>query len=365
MYLSNERLQELKSKSNMTKEIGITSKNNTRFLVTRSKGSDIIIDQEKQFYYDVKNNKCGDIMDFLMKEKNYSFQKAIKRVAGFDIQLEKGNRKDRRLMYHVNALAAAYYHKKLWQSPEALTYMRERKILYRTAKEFQIGFCDGKGLLIYMKKLGISKELLMTCGLLNDKGRERFFNRLIFPILDYNGNVTGFGGRAIKKNKIKYLNSSDSPVFDKSISLYGINIAKKSNKSDLIITEGFMDTISLHQAGFRNAVASMGTALTKEQVGIISLLYKRVYLSQDSDEAGIMAKTKSAKLLMQHGIDVRIVGTKPYKDPDELIKACGREEYQKRLQIAKPFKTFILENPIGNTSVEKHEFMAKMLVEQF
>ena len=189
--------------------------------------------------------------------------------------------------------------------------------------------------------------MIRQAGLVNTDERQgvydKFWNRVIFPIMDVNSRVIGFGGRVMGDAKPKYLNSPETPVFDKSRNLYGLNRARTSRKPYFLLCEGYMDVISLHQAGFTNAVASLGTALTPGHASLIKRYVQEVYLTYDSDDAGTRAALRAVPILREAGISAKVVRMAPYKDPDEFIKNLGAEEYEKRIQNARNGFMFGLE----------------------
>lgn len=160
---------------------------------------------------------------------------------------------------------------------------------------------------------------------------DKFWNRVIFPIMDVNNRVIGFGGRVMGDGKPKYLNSPETKIFDKSRNLYGLNVARTTRKNHLILCEGYMDVISMHQAGFTNAVASLGTALTSGHASLLKRYTQEVFLLYDSDEAGIRASLRAIPILREAGVNAKVVSLKPYKDPDEFIKNMGPEALEERL----------------------------------
>ncbi len=188
----------------------------------------------------------------------------------------------------------------------------------------------------YLKGKNYSDELLRQSGLFNvdeKKGMyDKFWNRVIFPIMDVTNRVIGFGGRVMGDGKPKYLNSPETKIFDKSRNLYGLNFARTSRKKNLIICEGYMDVISMHQAGFNNAVASLGTALTSQQCSLLKRYTDEVLIIYDSDEAGVKAALRAIPMLKEAGLATKVINLQPYKDPDEFIKNMGREAFEERLE---------------------------------
>ncbi len=199
----------------------------------------------------------------------------------------------------------------------------------------------------YLKHEGYSDALLKESGLFSMDERsgvyDKFWNRVMFPIMDANHRVIGFGGRVMGDAKPKYLNSPETKIFDKSRNLYGLNFARSSRKGNLIICEGYMDVIALHQAGFRQAVASLGTALTTQQAILMKRYADEVLVTYDSDEAGTKAALRAIPILKEAGLTMRVINMKPYKDPDEFIKNMGREAFQQRIDEAQSSFLFEVE----------------------
>ncbi|MEF9945838.1 MAG: toprim domain-containing protein, partial [Lachnospiraceae bacterium] len=190
----------------------------------------------------------------------------------------------------------------------------------------------------YLKTKGYQDDILAKAGLINMDEKhgayDKFWNRVMFPIMDVNNRVIGFGGRVMGEGKPKYLNSPETPIFDKSRNLYGLNKARTSRKPYLLLCEGYMDVIALHQAGFQNAVASLGTSLTTGHASLIKRYVQEVYLTYDSDEAGTKAAIRAVPILKEAGISAKVIRMTPYKDPDEFIKNLGAEAFEERIQKA-------------------------------
>ena len=218
--------------------------------------------------------------------------------------------------------------------------MPGRGLSEETMRKFGLGYSDkfSDGLYRYLKSKGYQDERLRESGLFNVDERhgmyDKFWNRVIFPIMDVNNRVIGFGGRVMGDGKPKYLNSPETKIFDKSRNLYGLNIARTTRKKYLILCEGYMDVISMHQAGFTNAVASLGTALTSGHASLLKRYTQEVLLLYDSDEAGVRAALRGIPILREAGVNSRVVNLHPYKDPDEFIKNMGPEAFEERLNQA-------------------------------
>ena len=228
-----------------------------------------------------------------------------------------------------------------------------RGLTEETINKFALGFSDvyRDDLYKYLKSKGYKDEELKNSGLVKFDEKygasDQFWNRVMYPIVDTNNRVIGFGGRVMGDGKPKYINTQETLVFDKSRNLYGLNLAKKSRRSGIIFCEGYMDVISMHQAGFDNAVASLGTALTPGQVNLIKRYTDHVYLAYDSDEAGTKAALRALGIMREFEMPARVISLKPYKDPDELIQAEGTESFERRIEQAQSgtmFEIGILEH---------------------
>ena len=306
----------------------------------------------RQMYHCFGCGASGDVFNFLMEYDRQTFSEAVEtlaRRAGMDIpaesadpsgRAEKGLR-DRLLEAHKEA--AKYYFYVLYtpQGRQGLNYLKGRGLSDEIIKSFGLGYAGktGTALYGYLKKQGFSDAELKESGLFvyddkNGSARDKFWNRVMFPIMDQNRRVIGFGGRVMGDAKPKYLNSPETKIFEKSRNLYGLYAAKSSRKDHMIICEGYMDVISLHSAGFTNAVASLGTALTSQQAALIHRYVKNAILMYDSDEAGIQAARRAIPLLREAGINPKVCDLQPYKDPDEFIKGLGEAELEKRIEKA-------------------------------
>jgi DNA primase len=307
----------------------------------------------RQMYHCFGCGESGDVFTFLMKYENLDFNEALSRLAeraGIPMpeyntseRKKKENRQRDRLL-GIQKEAAKYFFCKLY-SPSgktALQYLKNRGLTEETIKSFGLGYAGkgANGLYEYLKKKDYSDAELKESGLFlwdekHSQLSEKFWNRVMFPIMDMNRKVIGFGGRVMGDAKPKYLNSPETIIFDKSKNLYGLYAARSSRQKNIIICEGYMDVISLHQAGFTNAVASLGTALTDRQALLLRNCKKDICLLYDSDEAGVKAALRAVRLLKKAGISTTVADLKPYKDPDEIIKGAGSEELNARIEKAK------------------------------
>ena len=305
----------------------------------------------KQMYYCFGCGAGGNVLTFIMEYENYSFPEALKLLAdraGVKLPEQEYSKEERRqqdlrtAILEVNKTAAKYYYYQLRTEAgkPGMDYLKNRQLSEETMQRFGLGYAGkySDGLYRYLKQKGVSDELLRQSGLMNvDEKRgmyDKFWNRVIFPIMDVNNRVIGFGGRVMGDGKPKYLNSPETKVFDKSRNLYGLNVARTSRKKYIIVCEGYMDVISMHQAGFTNSVASLGTALTSQHASLLKRYTQEVILSYDSDEAGIKAALRAIPLLKEAGLTARVLRMAPYKDPDEFIKTLGTEAFQERINQA-------------------------------
>ena len=306
------------------------------------------VSRQKQMYYCFGCGAGGNVFTFLMEYENYSFVEALKYLAdraGVELpeqeySKEAKERADTKaVLLEINKLAAQYYYVQLKkeQGVHALSYLKDRKLSDDTIRAFGLGYSNkySDDLYQYLKSKGYQTEMLLKAGLVSLDERQgvydKFWNRVMFPIMDVNSRVIGFGGRVMGDGKPKYLNSPETLIFDKSRNLYGLNRARSSKKPYFLLCEGYMDVISLHQAGFTNAVASLGTALTPGHAALIKRYVQEVYLTYDSDEAGTKAALRAVPILKDVGITAKIIRMEPYKDPDEFIKAYGREAFARLL----------------------------------
>ena len=303
------------------------------------------VSPDKQIYYCFGCHKGGGAINFLMEAENLSFVDAVRnlaRRAGMQVpesDFDKGRKEKRERLLEMNKEAARYFHSQLYtpQGAQALDYLRRRGLTKNTLTNFGLGFAPDSwdGLLNVLAEKGYDKKLVLEGGLAvsNDRGRiyDRFRNRVMFPIIDVRGSVIGFGGRVMDDSKPKYLNSPEGPVYNKSRNLFALNIAKKTKEGRIILTEGYMDTIALHQAGFDCAVASLGTALTADHAQLLSRYTKEAIIAYDGDGAGVAAAQRAIPLLEKAGLKVKVLQMRGAKDPDEFIKTYGRDAFAKLL----------------------------------
>lgn len=307
------------------------------------------VSPDMQLYYCFGCGSGGNVFTFVMEYESYSFQEAIEYLAdraGIELPKdaagsERAQDSRRKQMLEANKLAARYYYYQLKakQGKKAYDYLRNRGLSEETILKFGLGYSNisSDDLYRYLKQKGFDDKLLADCGLVKVDARgvyDRFWNRVMFPIMDVNNRVIGFGGRVMGDGLPKYLNSPETSLFDKSRNLYGLHAAKRSRKDWFLLCEGYMDVIALHQAGFTNAVASLGTAFTLQHAILMKRYVKQVILTYDSDNAGIHAALRAIPILKEAGISARVLNMQPYKDPDEFIKAEGSQAYEERIRQA-------------------------------
>ena len=307
------------------------------------------VSRDKQFYHCFGCGVGGDVITFMMKIENLDFPDAVVQLAeraGLPLPAvdESANlakrRRDR--VYAVNKEAAKYFHSCLGteRGKDALSYLKNRGLSNSTITRFGLGFAPDSwdGLLKEMTAKGFTKNELIDAGLAipgkNGSVYDRFRNRVMFPIIDVKGQVLGFGGRVMDNSEPKYLNSPETIVFNKRKNLFALNLAKKTTAPALILAEGYMDVIALHQAGFDCAVASLGTALTEEQVKLISRYKKEVVIAYDSDGAGVKATNRALELIKPSDLSVKVLKMNDAKDPDEFIKKFGRDRFVRLIEQA-------------------------------
>lgn len=313
----------------------------------------------------------GDAITFVMKSENLDYMPAVEflaKRAGITIEASASEEKgiSRQRIYDMNLAAAKYFRNCLFDPKlgrVGMDYLAgKRGLSPAVIKHFGLGFApDGFGALTdHMHKLGFTDEELIVgflCGKSQKTGNvyDYFRNRVIFPIINTSGDVIGFGGRVMDDSKPKYLNSSDTPGFNKSKNLFALNYAKNHCAERMILCEGYMDVIALHAAGFENAVATLGTALTMDQARIMAKRTKQVIISYDSDEAGQNATRRALKMLSEVGLDVKILRMEGAKDPDEYIKKFGADSFSRLLESSRTGFEFKLESVIRKYNLELAE----------
>lgn len=394
MYYPDEVIEEVRSSNNIVDIIGgyvrLQKKGSSYFGLCpfhNEKSPSFSVSPNKQMYYCFGCGAGGNVFTFIMEYENQTFPEAVKILAdraGITLpeaeltEEQKRERNKRQLLLEINKTAANYFYYQLNgdQGQQAREYLENRRMSKETQIHFGLGYASkySNDLYLYLKKKGYQDQILKETGLLTyDEKRgahDKFWNRVMFPIMDVNNRVIGFGGRVMGDGTPKYLNSPETMLFDKSRNLYGLNYARTSRKPYMIICEGYMDVIAMHQAGFTNAVASLGTAFTTQHSVLLKRYTQEVRLAYDSDGAGQKAALRAIPILKSAGINVRVIHMDPYKDPDEFIKNLGTEAFQERIDAAESsfmFEISVLEknykqsDPEGRASFMKA--MARRLLE--
>ena len=385
-WYSEEQIEEVRSRSDIVSVIG-------RYVRLKRAGSGYTglcpfhnektpsfhVNPARQMYKCFGCGVGGNVLTFVMEYENLTFPEAMEMLAqenGIELPKQeltaqqKQQESLRQTLLEINKKAARYYFA-LLKSPRGkpgYDYLTGRGLSDETILHFGLGYAGQGGgeLYQYMKKEGYSDSVLKETGLfkMDERGAyDKFWNRVMFPIRDANNRVIGFGGRVMGDAKPKYLNSPETKIFDKSRNLFGLNYAKRGKRSNMILCEGYMDVIALHQAGFTNAVASLGTAFTEQQANLIRRYTDEVLLTYDSDGAGIKAAMRAIPMLRRAGITGKVIHMEPYKDPDEFIKNLGAEEFEKRMEEAQNSFFFEIEVIKKNYSMSDPEQKTKFIHE--
>ncbi len=358
MYYPDELIEEIRIKNDIVNVISgyvrLQKKGSNYFGLCpfhNEKSPSFSVSPGKQMYYCFGCGAGGNVITFLMEYENATFQEAVKILAdraGINLPEmeynEEARKKESRRsrLLEINKEAARYYYYML-RNPRGkigFQYLAGRQLSDETMKKFGLGYADGAAsdLTAYLRSKGYGDDLLQESGLITfDEKRgvhDKFWNRVMFPIQDGNHRVIGFGGRVMGDGKPKYLNSPETMIFDKSRNLYGLNFARTSRKGNIILCEGYMDVIAMHQAGFTQAAASLGTAFTTGQASLLKRYTEEVLLAYDSDGAGTNAAMRAIGILRESGIRGKVIDMRPYKDPDEFMKNLGPEAFQERIDQA-------------------------------
>ena len=377
MYYAEDVIEEVRSRNDIvgviSEYVKLQRKGSSYFGLCpfhNEKSPSFSVSPDKQMYYCFGCGAGGNVFTFIQEYENYSFPEAMKFLAeraGITLPEKEYSQEERRAqdlrtrILNVNKMAAKYYYYQLRteNGRQAMEYLKNRCLSDETIRSFGLGYSNkySNDLYLYLKKQGVSDELLRESGLMNVDERkgmyDKFWNRVIFPIMDVNNRVIGFGGRVMGDGKPKYLNSPETAVFDKSRNLYGLNVARTARKKSMLVCEGYMDVISMHQAGFKNSVASLGTALTTQHASLLKRYTDEVILTYDSDGAGIKAALRAIPMLKAAGISTRVLHMNPYKDPDEFIKTLGPEVFQERMDQAE--NSFLFEISILERDFDMHD----------
>ena len=358
MYYPEELIEEVRTRNDIVEVISgyvrLQKKGSNYFGLCpfhNEKSPSFSVSPGKQMYYCLGCGAGGNVITFLMEYENQTFPEAVRTLAQragialpeADDSKEARQADSRRAkLLEINKEAAKYFYYQLRteRGSVGMEYLRKRELSDETMNHFGLGYANkySNDLIQYLKSKGYSEDLIRDAGLCNVDEKhgmyDKFWNRVMFPIQDINHRVIGFGGRVMGDGKPKYLNSPETEIFDKSRNLYGLNFARTSRKGNVILCEGYMDVIAMHQAGFTQAVASLGTAFTSGQASLLRRYANEILLSYDSDGAGVNAALRAIGILKEAGMTGRVINLEPYKDPDEFIKALGGEEFQKRLDHA-------------------------------
>lgn len=358
MYYPEELIEEVRTRNDIVEVISgyvrLQKKGSNYFGLCpfhNEKSPSFSVSPGKQMYYCFGCGAGGNVITFLMEYENQTFPEAVRTLAQragialpeADDSKEARQADSRRAkLLEINKEAAKYFYYQLRteRGSVGMEYLRKRELSDETMNHFGLGYANkySNDLIQYLKSKGYSEDLIRDAGLCNVDEKhgmyDKFWNRVMFPIQDINHRVIGFGGRVMGDGKPKYLNSPETEIFDKSRNLYGLNFARTSRKGNVILCEGYMDVIAMHQAGFTQAVASLGTAFTSGQASLLRRYANEILLSYDSDGAGVNATLRAIGILKEAGMTGRVINLEPYKDPDEFIKALGGEEFQKRLDHA-------------------------------
>ncbi|MCM1089374.1 MAG: DNA primase [Butyrivibrio sp.] len=358
MYYPEELVEEIRVKNDI---VGVIS----GYVRLQKKGSNhwgccpfhnektpsFAVSESRQMYHCFGCGVSGNVYTFVMQYENYTFPEAIRMLAEragvnlpeVEYSAEEKRRAGKRArLLEINKEAAKFFYYQL-RSPHGEVgqrYLEKRALTAETMHKFGLGYAgkSGDALVGYLRSKGFEDELIREAGVASYSERHglksQFWNRVMFPIQDINHRVIGFGGRVMGDGEPKYLNSPETPIFDKRRNLYGLNFARTARRGNLIICEGYMDVIAMHQAGFTQAVASLGTAFTPEQASLLRRYTDNVLLAYDSDGAGVKAALRGIGLLRDAGLVGKVINMKPYKDPDEFIKNLGQEAFQERIDQA-------------------------------
>lgn len=392
-YYSDEVIEEVRSANDIVDVISgyvrLQRKGSNHFGLCpfhNEKSPSFSVSQSKQMYYCFGCGAGGNVFTFLMEYENFTFQEAMETLAqraGIRLPQKEMTAQQRQesdyrsKLMEVNREAGKYYYLLLRseRGVRALEYFRGRQLTDETMRKFGLGYADkySDGLYRYLKAKGYADGILKDAGLISvDERRgacDKFWNRAMFPIMNVHQKIIGFGGRVMGDGEPKYLNSPETPVFDKSRNLYGLHLARQSKRPQMLLCEGYMDVIALHQAGFDNAVASLGTSFTSGHASLLKRYTKEVYLTFDSDGAGVKAALRAIPILKEAGLSAKVISMKPHKDPDEFIKALGAQAYQERIDQAENSfmfeirileQNYDMEDPQGKTAF--HNEIARKLL---
>lgn len=339
------------------------------------KSASFCVTPDKQMFHCFGCGVGGGVLSFLMRAEGLTFPDAVRFQAaqiGMPVpetqaDPREAHRRDRLLA--LSTEAARFFHRQLWLTENAgvARYFLNRGLSRKTMNSFGLGYAPDSfsALLDAMREKGYSKEEVLDAGLASrsERGRiyDRFRNRVMFPIIDVRGQVIAFGGRVMDDSRPKYLNSPETMIFHKSRNLFALNLARKTKSEYFILAEGYMDVIALHQAGFDSAVASLGTALTEEQVRLISRHTNQIVISYDADGAGQKAAQRAIDLLKRTDLQVKVLRIPGAKDPDEFIKEKGADAYRKLIERSESDNAYRLETIAAKYDMDEDEQRVRFL----
>ena len=364
MYYPEEVIEEVRTRNDIVDIISgyvkLQKKGSNYFGLCpfhHEKSPSFSVSQSKQMYHCFGCGVSGNVFTFVMEYENYTFREAVELLADrsgvklpkMEYSKEAKAQADlRAALLEINKMAANYFYYQLKQpqGQQGCQYLMGRGLTEQTIRRFGLGYSNktSNDLYQFLRSKGYEDSILKETGLvtIEERGaRDKFWNRVMFPIMDVNNRVIGFGGRVMGDGEPKYLNSPETKLFDKSRNLYGLNYARLSREKFILLCEGYMDVIAMHQAGFTNAVASLGTAFTSQHAALLKRYTDQVVLTYDSDGAGVKAALRAIPILKSVGMSVRVLNMRPYKDPDEFIKNMGPEAFRQR--IAEARNSFLFE----------------------
>ncbi len=394
MYYSDEIVEEVRTRNDIVEVVSgyvRMQKRGGRYWglcpFHNEKSPSFSVNGDMQVYHCFGCGAGGNVYTFVMNYENYTFPEAIRMLAERagvalpqeDDSPEARSRENRRArLLEVNKVAAKFFYYQL-RNPHGeigYQYLRKRELSDETMHKFGLGYAgkNAGNLVQYLREKGFEDKLIQEAGLATHSEKyglnSQFWNRVMFPIQDINNRVIGFGGRVMGEGEPKYLNSPETPVFDKRRNLYGLNYARRARSGNIILCEGYMDVISMHQAGFTQAVASLGTAFTAEQAVLLRRYTDTVLLAYDSDGAGVKAALRAIGILREAGLTGKVINMQPYKDPDEFMKSLGKDSFEERIRQAENsffFEVRILQTQFNMEDPEEktkfHREIAKKLCE--
>ncbi len=341
------------------------------------KTGSFFVKPERQMFHCFGCGIGGGVLTFIMHAEGLTFPDAVRFMADQvgmqapETQADPREAHRRKRLLSLSTEAARFFHQQLWlpQNAAVAQYFLNRGLSRRTMNRFGLGYAPDSfsALLEAMQEMGYAREELLDAGLASksERGRiyDRFRNRVMFPIIDVRGQVIAFGGRVMDDSKPKYLNSPETAIFHKSRNLFALNLARKTKSDYFILAEGYMDVIALHQAGFDSAVASLGTALTEEQVRLISRHTGKIVISYDADGAGQAAAQRAIDLLKKTDLQVKVLRIPGAKDPDEFIKEKGADAYRKLIERSESDNAYRLESIAARYDLEEDEERVRFLHE--